>query len=73
VAKRPDLDIDLERRLMLKTLRTLIRHKHSLEADRELYEVLPRVQAEFDKRVLRGELPDAIDIKRLLALSANAD
>lgn len=40
----------------LKTVRSEIRLKHSLAADRELNEVLPRVEEEFYTGVHKGQL-----------------
>lgn len=49
----------------IKTVRTAIRLKHSLAADRELNEAIDRIRIEFFKKVQKGELPDAIDLKKL--------
>lgn len=63
-----NVDIEVQRAAMLKTIRTAVRLKYSLLADRELAEVLPQAQAKFDKAVLRGQLPSPLDVKRALGL-----
>lgn len=50
---------------MLKTIRTAVRLRHSLAADAELNEILPKADAQFFKKIQKGELPDAIDLKKL--------
>lgn len=49
-------EIELERQLLMKTSRALIRLKHSLEADREINEVLPEQIMKFEKAAQQGEL-----------------
>jgi hypothetical protein len=51
---------------MVKIARAAIRLTHSIAADRELNEVLPRLEREFDIAIQRGELPDAIDVRSLV-------
>lgn len=53
---------------MLKVIRTAVRLKHSLNADRELNEVLPEAEKRFNAAVNRGVLPAPIDVKRALGL-----
>jgi hypothetical protein len=53
---------------MLKVIRTSIRLKHSIAADEELNEVLPRAEARFNAAVMKGQLPAPLDIKRSLGL-----
>ena len=53
---------------MLKTVRTAIRLKHSLAADRELNEALPRAEKAFNEAVMKGELPDPLSIKAAVDL-----
>lgn len=48
--------IEMERAKTIRILRTLTRLKYSLEADRELNELLPEVMVEFDQGVQKGEL-----------------
>lgn len=43
---------------MVKTIRSAVRLKHSIEADRELNEVLPKAEKAFNAAVQRGELPE---------------
>jgi hypothetical protein len=45
-----------------------VRLKYSLQADEELNDVLPAAEAAFNKAVLRGVLPDPIDIKKLIGV-----
>ena len=59
---RKKSDVELRRAAIIKSLRSLIRLKHSLAADRELNEVLPEKLAEFDNAHLEG---------RVLALKAD--
>lgn len=61
----PKDNIEQARANMLKTIRTAVRLRHSIAADEELNEILPRAEAKFFKRVQNGELPDALDIKKL--------
>lgn len=50
-----------------KTLRTLVRLKHSLAADEELNRVLPETLHEFDAALTRGELQDlGVDLDALI-------
>ena len=49
-------DAELERFIITKATRTIVRLKHSLAADRELNEILPARLEEFDAAVQRGEL-----------------
>lgn len=47
---------EMERAKVAKTARTIIRLKHSLEADEEINAVLPDTLEEFDEALARGEL-----------------
>jgi hypothetical protein len=49
-------DIEMERLKIAKTIRGIIRLKHSLKADEELNERLPDTLAEFDAAIQSGEL-----------------
>lgn len=61
-------DIEQARANTLKVVRTAIRLKHSIAADEELNDVLPRAQAKFDAAVNRGVLPAPIDVKKALGI-----
>lgn len=61
-------DVDQARANMLKVIRTAVRLKHSIAADEELNEVLPRAEAKFNAAVLKGQLPAPVNIKRALGL-----
>lgn len=61
-------EVDQARADALKTIRAIVRLRHSLEADRELNDVLPRAEAHFDALVQRGKLPLPADIKRAVGL-----
>ena len=61
-------DVDMARVNLLKTIRTAVRLRHSIEADKELNEVLPRAEAKFNAEVLRGRLPDPLDVKKALGI-----
>lgn len=49
-------DIELERDRIIKTHRALIRLKHSLNADKEINDLLPDRLNEFDRAIQTGEL-----------------
>ena len=49
----------MRRAEVLKVTRSLTRLRHSLAADRDLNETLPRTLREFDEAVANGELLDA--------------
>ena len=53
-------EAELERARIAKTTRTLVRLKHSLEADEELNQVLPDTLAEFDEKMANGSLTDVL-------------
>ena len=53
-------EIELAKAHMLKAARSLIRLKKAMEADAQLNELLPSLEAEFDKRIHAGELPDDV-------------
>ena len=59
---------DQARANTLKIIRTAIRLKHSIAADEELNEVLPRAEAKFNAAVLRGDVPAPHDIKKALGI-----
>lgn len=61
--------VDQARANMLKMVRTAIRLRHSIEADNELNEVLPKAEAAFNAAILAGEIPDPLDIVSALELS----
>ena len=50
------LDIDQERKNIAKRIRSEIRLKHSIEADNQIREVLPRLQAEFELALQQGKV-----------------
>ena len=60
--------VDQARANMLKTIRTAVRLKHSIAADDELNEVLPMAEAKFNAAVMKGRLPEPLDIKRALGI-----
>jgi hypothetical protein len=49
-------DIELEKFKITKTIRTLVRLKHSLAADAEINERLPDTLKEFELALQNGEL-----------------
>ena len=59
-------NIDQARANMLKTIRAAVRLKHSIAADEELNEVLPRAEAQFFKQIQEGKMPDPLDLKKLI-------
>ena len=60
--------VDQARADLLKTIRAGVRLRHSIAADNELNEVLPLAQKRFDDAVLRGRLPEPLDVKKALGL-----
>ena len=58
--------VDQARANLLKTIRTAIRLKYSLMADEELNDVLPEAEKKFNAAVMRGQLPDPVDVKKVL-------
>lgn len=60
--------VDQARANMLKVVRTAVRLKHSIAADNELNDVLPKAEARFNAEIARGQLPAPLDIKRALGL-----
>jgi hypothetical protein len=56
---------ELQKALLVKVLRSQVRLKHTLEAERELNEVLPAAEKAFDKALQRGELLDDNDIEEI--------
>ena len=58
--------VDRARADLKKIVRSIIRLKHSLAADEELNEVLPRAEIRFNAHILKGELPEPIEIKKIL-------
>lgn len=60
--------VDQARANMLKTVRTAVRLAHSIQADNELNELLPKAERIFNAAVMKGELPDPLDIKKLLGV-----
>lgn len=54
---RQKTEIEMAKARLFKCVRTAVRTKHSLEADQELNEVLPKAEKEFDTAVLSGVLP----------------
>jgi hypothetical protein len=61
-------DDDQARANMLKILRTAIRLKHSIAADEEMNDLLPKAQAKWDKAIQNGNRPEAIAIKTALGV-----
>ena len=61
-------EVDQARANALKVIRAAVRLKHSIQADNELNDVLPRAEAHFNALVQKGKLPLPADIKRSLGL-----
>jgi hypothetical protein len=51
---------------LLKVIRSAVRLRHSIAADEELNVKLPAAEQVFNAQVLRGELPDPVDVLRQL-------
>jgi hypothetical protein len=62
--------VDQARADMLKTIRAAVRLRHSIAADNELNEVLPKAEQAFDIQVHNGELPDPLGILEALGVEA---
>lgn len=59
---------DRARANMLKVVRAAVRLKHSINADNELFEILPKAEANFDNLVLRGQIPEPLDVVKRLGI-----
>ena len=59
---RKKTPVEMEEYKIIKATRTLIRLKHSLNADEELNEVLPKTLDEFTKSLQSGELKQLASI-----------
>ncbi len=59
---RQKSEIEMERALLAKRLRAVIRLSFSVKADREVNRVVPKALREFDRRVAKGELPSVAEI-----------
>lgn len=55
-------EIEVRKAALLKAARAMVRLRHSLAADEELNEVLPRIEREFTSAVNAGMLPATADI-----------
>jgi hypothetical protein len=55
-------DIQIRRAALLKAARSMTRLRHSLAADAELNETLPRLEAAFDTAVNSGRLPPVAEL-----------
>ena len=62
------VEADQARANMLKSIRTIIRLKHSLAADNELNDILPEAELRFNAAINRGKLPSTAEIKRAVGL-----
>lgn len=51
-------EVEQARKEAIKVIRAAVRLKHSIEADRELNEVLPKFDKAFTAAIQRGELPE---------------
>jgi hypothetical protein len=60
--------VDQARSNMLKVIRVAVRLRHSIAADEELNELLPKAEAKFNAAVMRGQLPEPLDIKKSLGI-----
>lgn len=62
-------DADQERANLLKSIRTLVRLKHSLAADNELNEVLPTAELHFNTVLNKtGKVLSIAEVKRAVGL-----
>jgi hypothetical protein len=59
-------DAEMRKYELVKALRAAVRLKHSIEADRELNLVLPQAERQFDVALLKGQLPDRVDIAAIV-------
>ena len=51
-------EIAMRKTALLKAARSMVRLRHSLEADVELNDVLPSIERDFDAQVQTGVLPE---------------
>ncbi len=65
MAKTKD-NVEMELAAVVKMVRTSIRTKHSIEADREINAVLPEVEKDFWAHVQRGKkyVPPVFELGR---------
>lgn len=61
-------EVDQERANMLKSLRTFVRLRHSIAADTELNEILPKAEALYNAAINRNKIPSLAEIKRSVGL-----
>jgi len=55
---RKKTQAEMERAKVAKTVRTIVRLKHSLRADEEINAVLPDTLDEFEAAIARGDLKE---------------
>lgn len=58
--------IELEKRKMAMRVRAALRLRAAEMYLEELNEVLPTAEIQFDKKVMQGQLPAPIDIKKII-------
>lgn len=51
-------EVELGRASLFKQARTIIRLAKSVEADALVNSIVPQLESDYNKRVLRGELPE---------------
>lgn len=59
-------EAEIQRAAITKVARTLIRLKHSLQADREINEAIPDAIQRFDTALAAGELLELTDVMSIL-------
>lgn len=59
-------ELELRKSQLLKAVRVMVRLKHSMAADEELNELLPRIEAQFEKAINSGK-PFELAVHELLA------
>lgn len=62
---REKSDLEMQRARILKAARTIIRAKHAANADEELNQVLPRLEAAMNKALAQGK-EFRFDVRKLL-------
>jgi hypothetical protein len=61
-------DTDQQRVNALKTIRAIVRLKHSLAADNEINEVLPAAELHFNAALNKGKVLSIAEVKRAVGL-----
>lgn len=59
-------EVEMRRQELVDAIRTFVRLKHRRAANREMNEVLPKAVQAFDVAILKGQLPERVDIAAIV-------